>query len=268
MPLTLANPARARMEKNEAALGAGIRHSRHPEIAGLMRAAGFDFLFIDLEHSTMSPDMAGQIGAAARSCGIAPIVRVPEYDHLMAGRILDGGALGIVMPHVENAAQAREIVDRQKFPPLGHRSTSGPIAQFDYLQTLNGREATAAVNESLLVVVMVETENAIAHADEIAAVEGVDVVMIGTGDLTSSLGLQGQFEHERILAAYETVLAACKKHKKWAGMGGVGPEDVMCRYINKGVRFVLAGNDTNFIAAGAARRATALRTGTAAKTAA
>ncbi len=268
MPVTLANPARQRMERDEPALGAGIRHSRHPEIAGLMRAAGFDYLFIDLEHSTMSPDMAMQIAAAARSCGISPIVRVPEYDHNMAGRVLDGGALGIVMPHVENAAQAREIVDRQKFPPLGHRSTSGPFAQFDYVQGVNPREGAAAINASLLVVVMVETENAISHADEIASVPGVDVVMIGTGDLTSSLGLQGQFEHERILAAYETVLAACKKHGKWAGMGGVGTEDAMCRYIQKGVRFILAGNDTNFIAAGATRRAGALRTGSAAKTAA
>ncbi len=262
MPLTLANPARQRMERDEPALGPGIRHSRHPEVAGLMRAAGFDFLFIDLEHSTMSPDVAIQIASAARSCGISPIVRVPEYDHNMASRVLDGGALGIVMPHVENAAQAREIVDRQKFPPLGHRSTSGPFAQFDYAQTVNAREGAAAVNASLLVVVMVETETAIANADEIAAVEGVDVVMIGTGDLTSSLGLQGQFEHERILSAYEVVLAACRKHKKWAGMGGVGAEDAMCRYIDKGVRFVLAGNDTNFLAAGATRRAAALRAGT------
>ncbi len=262
MDLTLPNPARQRMERDEPALGAGIRHSRHPEIAGLMRAAGFDFLFIDLEHSTMSPDVAVQIAAAARSCGISPIVRVPEYDHNMASRVLDGGALGIVMPHVESAAQASEIVDRQKFSPLGHRSTSGPIAQFDYAQSVNARDGAAAVNASLLVVVMVETENAISRADEIAAVEGVDVVMIGTGDLTSSLGLQGQFEHQRILAAYETVLAACKKHGKWAGMGGIGAEDAMCRYIDKGVRFVLAGNDTNFIAAGAARRAGALRAGT------
>lgn len=256
--VTLANPARARMAKGEAALGAGIRHSRHAEIAGAMATSGFDFLFIDLEHSSMPLDVASQISAAALHAGISPLVRVPEGDHNLASRILDSGALGIVMPHVENAAQAREIVDRQKFPPLGHRSTSGGIAQFSYA-SIPAKEATQAVNESLLVIVMVETENAVANADEIAAVPGVDVLMIGTGDLTSSLGLHGQFEHERILKAYDTVIKACAKHNKWPGMGGVGTEDAMARYIGRGIRFVLAGNDLMFITAGATRRTAALR---------
>jgi len=256
--VTLVNPARERMKKGEAALGAGIRHSRHAEIAGAMAASGFDFLFIDLEHSSMPLDVASQISAAALHAGISPLVRVPEGDHNLASRILDSGALGIIMPHVENATEAREIVNRQKFPPLGHRSTSGGIAQFSYAN-IPAKEGTVAVNESLLVVVMVETENAVSHADEIAAVPGVDVLMIGTGDLTSSLGLHGQFEHERILKAYDTVIKACAKHNKWAGMGGVGTEDAMARYIGRGIRFVLAGNDLMFITAGATRRTAALR---------
>jgi 2-keto-3-deoxy-L-rhamnonate aldolase RhmA len=257
--VTLVNPARERMKKNEAALGAGIRHSRHAEIAGALAVAGFDFLFIDLEHSSMALDVASQISAAALHAGIAPIVRVPEGDHNLASRVLDSGALGIVMPHVESAAEAREIVDRQKFPPLGHRSTSGPIAQFSYNGAVAAKEGTQAVNESLLVVVMLETENAISKADEIAAVPGVDVLMIGTGDLTSSLGLHGQFEHERILKAYDTVIKACARHDKWPGMGGVGTEDAMGRYIGRGIRFVLAGNDLIFITQAGTRRTAALR---------
>jgi 2-keto-3-deoxy-L-rhamnonate aldolase RhmA len=256
--VTLANPARERMKKNEAALGAGIRHSRHAEIAGAMAVAGFDFLFIDLEHSSMPLDVCSQISAAALHAGISPLVRVPEGDHNLAARVLDTGALGIIMPHVESAADARTIVARQKYPPVGQRSTSGPMAQFSYAAH-PAKEAAQAANESLLVIVMLETETAIARADEIAAVPGVDVLMIGTGDLTSSLGLQGQFEHERILGAYDTVLQACAKHGKWAGMGGVGTEDAMARYIARGVRFVLAGNDLNFMTAGAARRSQALR---------
>jgi 2-keto-3-deoxy-L-rhamnonate aldolase RhmA len=256
--VTLVNPARERMKKNEAALGLGLRHSRHAEIAGAIKEAGMDFLFIDLEHSSMPLDVCSQISAAALHAGIAPLVRVPEGDHNLASRVLDSGALGIVMPHVENAADARVIVDRQKFPPLGHRSTSGPIAQFSYNST-PAKEGTKAVNEALLVVVMLESENAVANAEEIAAVPGVDVLMIGTGDLTSSLGLHGQFEHERILKAYDTVIKACAKHNKWPGMGGVGAEDAMQRYIGRGIRFVLAGNDLMFITAGATRRAAALR---------
>jgi 4-hydroxy-2-oxoheptanedioate aldolase len=256
--LKLRNPARERMQKGEAAIGAGIRHSRHVEIAGVMREAGFDFLFIDLEHSSMPLDTAVQISAAAVQAGISPLVRVPEHDLNMAARILDGGAMGIVMPHVDTAEQARAVVARQKFPPIGHRSTSGGFAQFSY-GAVGAKEGAEAVNESLLVIIMLETEESIANADEIAAVPGVDVLMIGTGDLTSSLGLHGQFEHERVLKAYDKVLKACERHGKWPGMGGVTTEDAMARYIGRGMRFILAGNDINFMIAGATRRAAALR---------
>ena len=255
---TMANSARERMKKNEAALGPGIRHARHPEIAGAMKTAGFDFLFIDLEHSAMPLDVCSQISAAAIQAGIAPLVRVPEGDHNLATRALDTGALGIIMPHVESAAEARTIVARQKYPPMGQRSVAGPMPQFSYA-ALPLREATDAANESLLVVVMVETENGVAHADEIAAVPGVDVLMIGTSDLTASMGIPGQFEHERVVTAYDTVIKACARHGKWPGMGGVGTEDAMARYIGRGIRFVLAGNDINFLMAGAGSRAKALR---------
>jgi 2-keto-3-deoxy-L-rhamnonate aldolase RhmA len=116
-----------------------------------------------------------------------------------------------------------------------------------------------AANGSLLVIVMVETETAVANADEIAAVPGVDVLMIGTSDLTASMGIPGQFEHERVLKAYDTVIKACAKHGKWAGMGGVGPEDAMARYIKLGVRFVLCGNDLFLMMAAASNRSKALR---------
>lgn len=252
------NPARERMKKNQAALGPGLRHVRHPEIAGAMKTAGFDFLFIDLEHSAMSLDTCSQISAAAIQAGIAPLVRVPEGDHNLATRALDTGALGVIMPHIETAAEARAIVQRQKYPPMGTRSTSGPLPQLSYT-ALPLREAMDAANESLLVIVMVETETAVANADEIAAVPGVDVLMIGSSDLTASMGIPGQFEHERVLKAYDTVIAACTKHGKWPGMGGVGTEDAMARYIKRGVRFVLCGNDLILMMAAATSRAKALR---------
>jgi 2-keto-3-deoxy-L-rhamnonate aldolase RhmA len=247
------------MEKNETALGIGIRHARHVEIAGAMAKSGFDFLFIDLEHSSMSLDVCSNISAAAIHAGIAPLVRVPERDLNLAARVLDTGALGIIMPHVESADEARAVVDRQKFPPMGQRSISGAPAQFSFDGTIPLKEATAAANAGLLVIVMLETENAVAKAGEIAAVPGVDVLMIGTSDLTASMGIQGQFEHERVLKAYDTVLAACARHKKWPGMGGVGTEAAMTNYIKRGVRFVLAGNDLNLMTAAATQRSKALR---------
>lgn len=257
---TLRNPARERMEKDEPALGAGLRITRHTAAAKLFAVAGFDFLFIDLEHSAMSVDTATQIAVAANDAGIAPLVRVPELDHRMAARVLDAGAMGTVMPHVNSAEEAKAIVREQKFPPQGRRSAGGGLVHYGF-GPVNETEALAELNRLLLTTVMLETKDAVKQADEIAAVDGVDVVMIGTGDLTTELGLRGQPEHPDIKQAYEIVLAACKKHGKFPGMGGVGMPDVINRYIDMGMRFILAGNDVNFMAAAGAARTKALREG-------
>ncbi len=252
------DPARRRMENGGVALGVGLRSARGVEIAMAMKTAGFDFLFIDLEHGAMSLDTATQIACAALGAGISALVRVPEGAHSMASRALDGGALGIVMPHVETAEEARGIVARQKFPPLGHRSMYASYAHVGFAAT-DRAETADAINAASLVTVMLESERGIANAADIAAVDGVHVLMIGTGDLTAELGLQGQPDHATIVEAYRTVGEACARHGKWLGMGGVGSDELMGRYIGMGVRFVLAGNDLGFTMAAAGQRSRALR---------
>jgi 4-hydroxy-2-oxoheptanedioate aldolase len=252
------NPARARLERGELSLGVGIRVVRTGEIAKMMQSAGFDWLWIDLEHGPHSLDQASQISLAALDAGITPLVRVPEGQFDMATRALDGGAWGIVMPHVDTVEEAREVVDRLKYPPLGHRSSGGMLPHFGY-QAMSGGEAARAVNAEVLLTVMLETPTGIANADAIAAVPGVDVLLIGTGDLTLELGISGNYGDPRILAAYETVIAACRKHGKWPGMGGVGSDEYMQRFIKMGMRMILAGGDLNFLLGGAQRRASTLR---------
>ena len=104
-------------------------------------------------------------------------------------------------------------------------------------------------------VIMLETPAAIELAEPIAALEGVDVVMIGTNDLCAEMGIPGQYGDARVEAAYKTVIDACRKHKKHPGMGGVVDHALMDRYINMGMRFILSGNDTGFLMAGARARA-------------
>lgn len=249
----LHNPARDRLEAGELALGIGLRHTRNVEIAKAAKAVDFDWLFIDLEHSSMSIDTAQQISVAALDVGITPIVRVPEGENALAVRLLTGGAMGTVMPHVDTAAEARAIVDQQRFPPIGHRGSGGVTAHFDF-QRVPHEEATRLINAKTLLTVMLESETAIANADEIAAVEGVDVLMIGSGDLTAELGIHGQPDHPDIAAAHEAVTAACKKHGKWCGTGGIGSGEVLARYIDMGVRFVLAGGDLGFMMQAASAR--------------
>src|SRR5271168_5293050 len=109
MPATVRNPAREKLDQGQLSLGVGVRMTRSVEIAKAMAVAGFDWLFLDMEHGVMSLEACAQISTAALDGGIAPIARVPNGEYAIATRALDNGALGIVMPHVDTAAEAREV---------------------------------------------------------------------------------------------------------------------------------------------------------------
>lgn len=256
--VTLVNSARERLRKGELALGIGLRQARTVDIAPAMKTAGFDWLFIDLEHNSMTVDQAVQIAIAGQAAGIAPIVRVPYGQYDMATRVLDGGAMGIVVPHVDTADEARVVADRLRYPPVGHRSAAGAMPQLDFA-TVPLAEAAKAVNDALLVAVMLETPLAIANADAIAAVPGIDALLIGTNDLCMEMGIPGQMGHPDIAKHYETVIAACRKHGKVPAMGGVYVPDLMEKYVGMGIRMLLSGSDFTFLMEAARNRAGFLR---------
>jgi 2-keto-3-deoxy-L-rhamnonate aldolase RhmA len=252
------NPAKERLKKGEVALGCGVRLARTVEIAKVMAISGYDWLFIDMEHGSIDLDIACQMAVAALDAGIAPIPRVPAGEFSIATRLLDGGAAGIVIPHVDTVEEAREIVDRLKYPPQGHRSVAGAMAQLGYRSTPLA-EATRTVNAETLLVVMIETPRAVENAEAIAAVPGIDVLLIGTNDLSMELGIPGSLGDPKVVACYERVIAACKRHGKHAGLGGVYTDDLMRQYIGMGTRFVLGGNDFSFVLSGAQARAKFVR---------
>ena len=115
------------------------------------------------------------------------------------------------------------------------------------------------VNDATLIVIMLETPEAIANADKIAAVPGVDVLLIGTNDLCMEMGIPGEFMHERVQDAYKTMIAACKAHGKVPGMGGIYAPDQMKTYIDLGARMILSGSDFAFMMKGAREQAAAVR---------
>jgi 2-keto-3-deoxy-L-rhamnonate aldolase RhmA len=258
MPATVRNVARERLEEGRLALGVGVRMTRSVEIAKAMAVAGFDWLFLDMEHGVMSLEACAQIATAALDAGIAPIARVPNGEYSIATRALDNGVLGIVVPHVDTAEEAREVVDKLKYPPVGHRSMGG-IGPHYGLRAASTGEAAAALNAANLTVVMLETPKAIDNAEAIAAVPGIDVLLIGTNDLSAEMGIPGQFDGDRVVEAYRRVIGACRKHGKHPGMGGAYTEPLLSRYIEMGMRFILGGQDGQFILAGAAQRTAFLR---------
>jgi len=252
------NVAKQKLQQGALSLGMGVRGVRGVEIGRVMKTAGYDWLFIDLEHGATSTETAYQISVAALDAGIAPLVRVPHGELAMGTRLLDGGALGVVIPHVDTAEEARAMVQAFRFAPLGKRSIAGGYPQFGFAAA-PAAEVVSELNAATLVVAMMETPRAIENADAIAAVPGIDVLLMGTNDLCLELGIPGQLAHDRVAAAMDTVIAACRKHGKWPGLGGVYGRELMQRYIARGMRFVLCGNDLSLLLSAAQEHATFAR---------
>jgi len=256
--IEIANTAKSKLEAGDLALGVGLRQARTVDIAKAMKTAGFDWLFIDMEHNAMSLDDAANISVAAQDAGITPIVRVPGFEHHHAARALDCGAQGIVYPHVDDAETAQRLASYCRFPPVGKRSMYGVLPQFDFAkQPLD--EAAKALNAASLTVMMIESPQAVENADAMAAIDGVDILLIGTNDLCFEMGIPGQYDSPKVKEAYAAVIEACKAHGKHAGMGGVYAPDLAKEYIGMGMRFILTGSDLSFLLAGASQQAATFR---------
>jgi 2-keto-3-deoxy-L-rhamnonate aldolase RhmA len=258
MPL-IENAAKRKMQAGGVALGFGVHHLRTSAVPMLAKASGHDWLFIDTEHGAFSVQEATQLCIAALPHGITPIVRVCAGALDEGTRALDNGALGIVVPHVDTAKEARRIADAFHYPPDGHRSWGGPPAAYGY-QPPSAAEAQKALNKEILVVAMIESPDGVENAGDIAAVDGIDVLLMGTSDLTAEMGLSGQLGHPKVVEAYQAIIDAARKHGKFAGMGGVYDQENAKRYISMGAQFILSGADHSYIMAGAKARTDFLRT--------
>jgi 2-keto-3-deoxy-L-rhamnonate aldolase RhmA len=252
------NIAKDKFLTGELSLGVGIRQSRTVDIGKIMAASDYDWLFIDMEHNSMGVDVASQISVAAQDAGITPIVRVPDFAHHHATRVLDSGAMGIVFPHVDDADTARKLVSYCLYPPKGHRSMTGSLPQLNF-EKLPIPEVAKIINESMLIVIMLESPKAIDNVEEIASIPGVDVILIGTNDLCMEMGIPGDYSNSKIKEAYSKVISACKKYNKTPGMGGVYNEELMSEYITMGMRFILSGSDLSFMMTAAQQRSKNLR---------
>ena len=249
------NHALRQLRAGKLAIGLGLRQARTVDIAQIAHGCGFDWLFIDCEHNSMDLDTACQIATASLAVGVTPLVRVAGLEHWHASRALDNGAQGIVVPHVDSRAEAQRVASACRYPPLGHRSMGGGLPQLGFATMALG-EAARVTNEETLVVVMIESPQGVANADEIASVRGIDALLVGTNDLCFEMGMPGQFNDPRVAEAYQRVIAACRKHGKFAGMGGMYTPELLERHINMGVQLILSGSDFSLLMqAGTARAA-------------
>ena len=252
------NTVLEKLRAGEVVLGLSVRMVRTGEIAKIAKACGHDWVFIDMEHSPITLETAVEISIAALDSGITPIVRVAGHAHYHIARVLDGGAMGIVVPHVNTAEEARQAVAHCRFPPVGHRSAMGGYAQLGF-KSVPIREASEYLNANTLLAVMIETPEAVDNIEEIAAVDGIDVIYIGSNDLLMEMGLPGQFDHEALDAAARRVIEVSLANGKFPGIGGVRDPEHAAKYVAMGSRFLTTHSDLAFLMEAATARAEMLR---------
>ena len=256
----LTNPVKERLRAGDVALGITVRISRTPDIARIAKATGHDFIFIDTQHSIFGIETIASIAHTALAIGVAPLVRVRGIDDPDVSLLLDNGVTGIIYPDVADAAQARKAVDICKFPPIGKRSVVGGYPHFDF-RSVPLTESLPQLNESCLLVCMIETVEGLGNVEAIAAVDGVDVIHLGSNDLLADMGKPGKFDDPYILAAQDRVIKAARDNGKFAGCGGNRDVERQLGAIRRGAQFVTTQTDVGFLAAAATQWTAGVRAG-------
>ncbi len=251
------NPLKKRLLGGASGYGLFAFEFFTPGLAQIAKEAGAEFILFDMEHSGAGIDTVKQQMACCRGLDIAPLVRVPTYQYHFVARALDAGALGIMVPMVETAQQARDIVSWTRYPPRGRRGAVLGAAHDDYSGG-SMKEKFALANERCLLMLQVETEVGVENVEEIAAVPDVDCICIGYADLSSFLGVPGDLKHPRYLAAVERIAAAARKHNRI--LATAAPDENFAReYSALGFRMFFFGTDAYLLQSALAQRINAMK---------
>lgn len=223
--------------------------------AEVCAAAGFDWLLLDLEHGAGGEEQVRDVVPAAGSYGVPTVVRVESAERIRMGRVLDLGAAGLMLPRMDSPQQVADAIGHLRYPPLGDRgvATYNRACRFGL-----DPAALDRANDEVLVVVQIESRAAVAAVDEIASVDGVDVLFIGPRDLSHDLGVPGDVTAPVFVQAADTVLAAAKRHGKAAGLL-VNDGAAAAARRQQGWDFVAIGSDSTLLAAASLSALTAAR---------
>ena len=244
-----------RLGRGEPTLMLAVRSSRTADVVRVAAATGHHAVMLDLEHSTMSLDVAASLAATATDLGLFAFARVPEREYGAIGRLLDGGVSGIIAPRVETAAEAATIARACRFGPRGQRSQLATVPQLGMRPT-PAAELNKVLDDATVVQILIETPAGVANAAEIAAVDGVDMLAFGANDFTAEIGAPGNYADPRVTRAIEDLAGAAKRHGKLLMVGGIGDPARLRELDQLGVcPLRLTGTDTDMLYAGAAARA-------------
>lgn len=239
------NLIKQRLLGGETVIGTMIQEMRIPAGAQILKAIGYDFFMIDMEHGSHSLETAVDILRVGRLLDMCPLVRVAGLEYHLIAAALDQGAMGIMLPRVETRAQVETLVECMKYPPVGKRgcSSDAPHSEYVFGPLSDFLEVN---NQDTLVIAQIERKVAVDNIDDLLSVPGVDVALIGPEDLSISLGIPGETTHPLVVEAIEKVIASARQHNVVSGihMGGTEP---LKGWMAKGMRMIMYSSDLSFL---------------------
>jgi 4-hydroxy-2-oxoheptanedioate aldolase len=242
------NVVKEKLKAGGSVYGTSLGEWLDPELPVLLSAAGLDFFFIDTEHSATGYQHIKGLCRTARSAGVVPLVRVTKNSSMLISRALDVGAMGIIVPGVNSADEARAALDAMKFPPIGHRGYGLGSIITDFKGN-PAQSEIASANRETLAVMMVESREGLEAVEEIGAVPEIDVLFIGPYDLSLSLGIIEQFDHPLFEKALEKIINAGKEAGLAVGLQS-GNSALLKRVREMGVRFLICGSESSVLLEG------------------
>jgi 2-keto-3-deoxy-L-rhamnonate aldolase RhmA len=242
------NPVKVKLKKGESVIGVVISVN-NVDVAAHAAALGFDFLWMEMEHTPVNLETVRNIVLATRGLPAVPLARPPVNELWTAKRVLDTGVLGVIFPFTSTPQLARQAAASCRYPPKGLRGSGATLAQFRW-PVPEGYYDFA--DENVLVVAVVEDVAGLSNIEEIATTPGIDVIFIGTSDLSFSLGLRGDQKHPRLAEAVATIVATGKKHGKFMGRPARTPAEIK-RFQKQGFQFFMTATDLELMADGAAQ---------------
>ena len=243
---TWKSPVKQRLRAGEPVIAVTIT-AANVDMAAQAAGMGFDFLWVEMEHSPVTLETLRNIVLATRDLKALPFARVPVNELWMAKRVLDAGVCGVIFPFTSTPELAAQAAAACRYPPAGRRGSGPVLARFTWPGGSDGYPDSA--DENVVVIVIIEESRAVENVEAIAATPGIDVMFIGTSDLSYSLGLRGNQDHPMLQEAIEKVVAAGKKHGKVVGRPAATPEQVQ-KYMAQGFGLFQAPTDIGFMAAG------------------
>ena len=256
MSVITPNLMKQALQKGQSVVGTMVCELRQPAVMQLLKNAGFDFVIIDNEHGPFNIETIADLSRTAKQIGLTPMVRVPDLFYPFIAQSLDSGAQGVMVPRIFNAGQVREAVQMIKYPPVGRRG-SALARGFTNFKSGAVAEVMAQANEENVLIIQIETAESIENIEEITAVPGADIALVGPNDLSIALGIPGQLDSPKLHAAIEKVIETCQKNNVYPALH-INSIEWGTHWAGKGMRLLSLFSEAGLLTRGGLEVTTAI----------